>query len=71
MDQITLWDLTLPTFKTDKPIRLIELFAGYGSQAMAMRNIGAEFTHWKAIRCMNIVQICKDTSQGMTEYVTR
>ena len=49
MDQITLWDLTLPTFKTDKPIRLIELFAGYGSQAMAMRNIGAEFTHWKVV----------------------
>lgn len=26
-----------------KPIRLIELFAGIGSQAMALRNIGANF----------------------------
>lgn len=28
-----------------KPIRLIELFAGVGSQAMALRNIGIEFEH--------------------------
>lgn len=49
MDQITLWDLTLPTFSIDKPIRLIELFAGYGSQAMAMRNIGAEFEHYRVV----------------------
>lgn len=27
----------------EKPIRLIELFAGIGSQAMALRNIGANF----------------------------
>lgn len=29
--------------KIDGPIRLIELFAGVGSQAMALRNIGANF----------------------------
>ncbi len=29
--------------KIKKPIRLIELFAGIGSQAMALRNIGADF----------------------------
>ena len=33
-------------YKITKPIRLIELFAGYGSQAMALRRIGAEFEHW-------------------------
>ena len=32
-------------FKIDKPLRLIELFAGYGSQAMAFDRIGAEYTH--------------------------
>lgn len=31
----------------DHKIRLIELFAGYESQAMAMRNIGADFEIWK------------------------
>lgn len=33
----------------DKPIRLIELFAGYGSQAMALRNIGANFEHHRVV----------------------
>ena len=33
MDQISMFDLMYPTFKTDNPVRLIELFAGVGSQA--------------------------------------
>lgn len=49
MDQITLWDLTLPTFKIDKPIRMISLFSGYDSQAMALRNIGANYEHYRAV----------------------
>lgn len=31
----------------DKPIRLIELFAGIGSQAKALKNIGADFEHYR------------------------
>lgn len=34
-------------------IRLIELFGGIGSQAMALRDIGADFTHWR------LVEFCK------------
>jgi DNA (cytosine-5)-methyltransferase 1 len=34
-------------FKIDKPIRLIELFAGIGSQAKALKNIGANFEHYR------------------------
>lgn len=34
-------------YKIDKPIRLIELFAGIGSQAMALRNLGADFTTYR------------------------
>lgn len=30
-----------------KPIRLIELFAGYGSQALALKYLGIDFEHWK------------------------
>lgn len=41
MEQLELFERE--PVKIDKPIRLIELFAGYGSQAMAMRNIGADF----------------------------
>ena len=33
------------TKRLDKKIRLIELFAGIGSQAMALRDIGADFEH--------------------------
>jgi len=49
MQNISMFELVLPTFKIDKPIRLIELFAGVGSQAMALRNIGADFEHHKVI----------------------
>ena len=30
-----------------KPIRLIELFGGYGSQALALKYLGVDFEHWK------------------------
>lgn len=36
-----------PKFKIKNKIRLIELFAGIGSQAMALRDIGADFEHYK------------------------
>lgn len=33
-------------FVNDKPIRLIELFGGYGSQALALKYLGVLFEHW-------------------------
>lgn len=42
-------DLFNNEYKINKPIRLIELFAGIGSQAMALRNIGANFEHYRVI----------------------
>ena len=36
-------------FCIDKPIRLIELFGGIGSQAMALRDIGADFEHYRLV----------------------
>lgn len=33
--------------KIDKPIRLIELFAGIGSQAKALTRLGADFEHYR------------------------
>lgn len=38
-----------PKYRIKKPIKLIELFAGVGSQAMALRNIGADFEHHKVV----------------------
>ena len=42
-----MFDLLMPTFKINKPIRLIEFFAGYGSQALALKYLGAKFEHYK------------------------
>lgn len=36
-------------YKIQKPIRLIELFAGIGSQAKALKNIGANFETYKVV----------------------
>lgn len=49
MEQTNLFDYIYENFKINKPIRLIELFAGVGSQAMALRDIGAKFEHWKVV----------------------
>ncbi len=49
MDNISIFDIMHPTFKIDKPVRLIELFAGVGSQAMALRNIGVDFEHYRVV----------------------
>lgn len=46
-NQMDIFDLTLQRFKIDKPVRLIELFAGVGSQAMAIRDLGKDFEHYK------------------------
>ena len=48
-DQMTLFDFTRNPISITKPIRLIELFAGYGSQAMALNRIGAKFEHYKVV----------------------
>lgn len=48
-DQFTLFDFLMPEVKIDKPIRLIELFAGYGSQALALKYLGVEFEHYKCV----------------------
>lgn len=34
-------------FFIKNPIRLIELFAGYGSQALALKYLGVPFEHWR------------------------
>lgn len=48
-EQLNMFDVTLPRFKIENPIRLIELFAGIGSQAMALRDLGADFEHYRVI----------------------
>lgn len=47
--QMNIFDIPKAAYRISKPIRLIELFGGIGSQAMALRNIGAKFEHWKLV----------------------
>lgn len=47
MNQITIFDVLYPKYKITKPIRLIELFAGYGSQYLALKYLGANVKHYK------------------------
>ena len=47
MNQLTIFDIMYQKYKITKPIRLIEFFAGYGSQALALKYLGVEFEYWK------------------------
>ena len=48
-------------FKIDKPIRLIELFAGYGSQHFALKYLGTNFESWKTCEwAVKSIQAYKD-----------
>lgn len=50
-----------PTYKITKPIRLIEFFAGYGSQALALKYLGVKFEHWKICEwAIKSIQAYKD-----------
>ncbi len=49
MTQTDIFSYLYPEYKITKPIRLIELFAGIGSQAMALRDLGADFTHHRVV----------------------
>lgn len=49
MEQMNIFDFMLPTFKIQKPIRLVEIFSGIGAQAMALRDLGVKFENHRAI----------------------
>lgn len=47
--QSSLFDEDYPDYSVNKKIRLIELFAGYGSQSLAMKRLGVDFESYKAV----------------------
>lgn len=58
--QMSLFDGTTP-FRITKPIRLVELFAGYGSQALALKYLGVKFEHYKTCEwAVKSIQAYKD-----------
>lgn len=64
MNQISLFDGEQP-LKITKPIRLIELFAGYGSQALALKYLGVPFQSWAICEwAIKSIQAYKDIHFG-------
>lgn len=64
MTQISFFDGDTP-LKITKPIRLIELFAGYGSQSLALKYLGVPFEHWKICEwAVKSIQAYKDLHFG-------
>ena len=64
MTQISLFDGDTP-LKITKPIRLIELFAGYGSQSLALKYLKVPFAHWKICEwAVKSIQAYKDLHFG-------
>lgn len=49
MTQTDIFGYLYPDYQITKPIRLIELFAGVGTQAMALRDLGADFVHHRVV----------------------
>ena len=59
--QTSIFDLMYQPFKINKPIRLIELFGGYGSQALSLKYLGVEFEHHKLCEwAVKSIQAYKD-----------
>lgn len=59
--QTSIFDILYPKYKINKPIRLIEMFAGYGSQALALKYLGVPFEHWKICEwAVKSIQAYKD-----------
>ena len=61
-------------FYNQKPVRLIELFAGIGSQAKALKNLGVDFEHWYvcefdkyAVQSYNAVHNTNFTTSDVTK----
>jgi len=60
MKQLSLFDGT-QRFVSDKPLRLIQLFAGYGSQALALDYLGIPFESWRISEwAINSIKAYKD-----------
>lgn len=61
MIQTSIFDILYPKFTIDKPIRLITLFSGYDSQALALKYLGLDFEHYKTCEwAIKSIQALKD-----------
>jgi DNA (cytosine-5)-methyltransferase 1 len=72
-----MFDYLYDNFKIDKPVRLIEMFAGYGSQSFALKYLGVPFEHWRICEwAVPSIQAYKDAhftneSEDHSRYFTK
>lgn len=60
-EQISIFDLLHQPYKITKPVKMIELFAGYGSQSLAMKYLGIPFEHHRICEwAVKSIQAYKD-----------
>ena len=64
-----MFDIAYEQFKITNKIRLIELFAGVGSQAMALRNIGADMEHHRLVEWDKYAMLAYNAVHG-TDFTT-
>lgn len=80
--QTSIFEYMYPKYKITKPIRLIELFSGYSSQALALKYLNVPFEHWRtcewAVKSIILTYSfpCQDLSlagnrAGMSDTSTR
>ena len=68
---MNIFEIMFDKYKITKPIRLIELFGGYGSQHFALEYLSANFEHWKLCEwAVKSIQAYKDAhySNDNTDY---
>ena len=68
--QRSIFDGTIP-FKLNKPVRLISLFSGYDSQALALKYLSINFEHYKTCEwAVKSIQALKDLhfKDDITDY---
>lgn len=49
MENFNIFDFIYDTYKIENnnPLKVIELFGGYGSQTLALKYLGVKYQHWK------------------------
>jgi len=76
IDSVSIFDGHIPYYKITKPVKLIEMFAGIGSQHQALKNLGVNIVEstiveWQvnSIQAYNDIHVRKydDHTQGMTK----
>ena len=64
-NQTTIFEMLYPTYKIKKQIRLIELFAGYGSTKLSWNYLGVDVESWKICEwAVKSIQAYKDLHCG-------